>query len=57
MRYALPLVPLMYVAFSDVVVKREFKFILAILAIPIYLFSISFISQNVMPISDWAPFL
>ena len=56
-RYSLPIVPFLYAAFSDIVVKREFKIVLAILVIPIYLYSLSFISQNVMPISDWRPFL
>jgi hypothetical protein len=57
MRYALPIVPFLFVAFSDVLVKKEIKIALAIIIVPIYLFSLAFISQNVMPISNWAPFL
>jgi hypothetical protein len=57
MRYILPLVPFLYVAFADVLVKKEFKIAMAVIAIPIYLFSLAFISQNVMPISNWGPFL
>jgi Gpi18-like mannosyltransferase len=57
MRYSLPLVPFLYVAFSDTLVKKEFKIALGIIIIPIYLFSLTFISQNVMPISNWGPFL
>jgi Gpi18-like mannosyltransferase len=57
MRYFLPVVPFLFVAFSDVLLKKEFKIALAIIIIPIYLFSLAFISQNVMPISNWAPFL
>lgn len=57
MRYSLPLVPFLYVAFSDVLVKKEFKIAAAVIVIPIYLFSLAFISQNVMPIANWAPFL
>lgn len=57
MRYSLPLIPFLYVAFSDILVKKEFRVALAVVAIPIYLFALSFISQNVMPISNWAPFL
>jgi Gpi18-like mannosyltransferase len=56
-RYSLPLIPLLYVAFSDSLVKKEFKIATVLIAIPIYLFALSFISQNVMPISNWAPFL
>ncbi len=57
MRYSLPLVPFLYVAFADVLVKKEFKIATMVIIIPIYLFSLAFISQNVMPISNWAPFL
>lgn len=57
MRYILPLVPFLYVAFADILVKKEFKIALAVIVIPVYLYSLAFISQNVMPISNWAPFL
>jgi hypothetical protein len=57
MRYCLPVVPFMIIAFSDTLIKKEFKIALAIIIIPIYLYSLAFISQNVMPISNWAPFL
>ena len=57
MRYSLPLIPLLFVAFSDTLVKKEFKIGLAVIIIPIYLYSLAFISQNVMPIANWAPFL
>lgn len=57
MRYSLPLVPFLYVAFSDILVKKEFKIAAGVIIIPIYLFSLAFISQNVMPIANWAPFL
>lgn len=56
-RYALPVVPFLFIAFSDSIVKKQFKFLILLLIIPIYLFTLSFISQNVMPISDWSPFL
>ena len=57
MRYSLPIVPFLYVAFSEVLTSREFKIAAAVIAVPIYLFSLAYISQNVMPISNWAPFL
>lgn len=57
LRYLLPVIPFLYVAFSDFLVKKEVKIILAVLIIPVYLYSLSFISQNVMPISNWAPFI
>ena len=57
MRYSLPLVPVLFVAFSDSLIKKEFKIALCVIIIPIYLYSLAFISQNVMPIANWAPFL
>ena len=57
MRYTLPIVPFLLLAFSDEILKKEFKIVLAVIIIPIFLFSLAFISQNVMPIANWAPFL
>lgn len=57
MRYTLPIVPFLILAFSDELLKKEFKIVLGVIIIPIFLFSLAFISQNVMPISNWAPFL
>jgi len=56
-RYALPIVPFLIMAFSDTLTRKDFKIVIAIIIIPIYLFSLAYISQNVMPISNWAPFL
>jgi hypothetical protein len=57
LRYTLPIVPFLFVAFSDTITSRSFKIAMAVLTIPIYLYSIVYISQNVMPISNWAPLL
>ncbi|MFC1625698.1 hypothetical protein ACFL1Q_01520 [Patescibacteria group bacterium] len=56
-RYSLPLVPFALIAFSDTLIKKEFKIAMAVIILPIYLFSLAFISQNAMPVSNWAPFL
>lgn len=56
-RYALPIVPFLFVAFKDTLTKREFKYVAVLLIIPVYLFTLAFISQNIMPISNWGPFL
>jgi len=56
-RYSLPIIPFLLVAFSKTINKKEFRIVMAILFIPIFLFSLAYISQNVMPISDWTPFL
>ena len=57
LRYALPIVPFLFIAFKDALIKKEFRVVMLVLAIPIYLFSLVYISQNVMPISNWAPLL
>jgi hypothetical protein len=57
LRYSIPLFPLFFIAFSDTLIKKEFKIALGIVIVPIYLYSLAFISQNVMPIANWAPFL
>lgn len=57
MRYTLPLVPFLFIAFSEILLKKEIKIATMVIIIPIYLYSLAFISQNVMPISNWAPFL
>lgn len=57
MRYSLPLMPFAILAFKDLLLTEEAKYVVGLLIIPIYLFSLSFISQNVMPIANWAPFL
>lgn len=56
-RYSLPIVPFIIIAYRETLISKEFKIALAVLIIPIYLFSLAYISQNVMPISNWAPFL
>ncbi len=57
MRYSLPILPYVFVAFSKELSSREFKIVMVLLIVPIYLFSLAFISNNTMPISDWTPFL
>lgn len=57
LRYALPITPLMIIAFKDIIFSKEFKIAFWVIIIPIYLYSLSFISQNTMPISNWQPFL
>ena len=56
-RYALPAVPFIIKAYSNTLITKEFKIAFAIIIIPIFLFSLAYISQNTMPISNWSPFL
>jgi hypothetical protein len=57
MRYSLPLVPFLLLGYRDNLIKKEFKFVILVLIVPIYLYSLAFISQNAMPIANWEPFL
>lgn len=56
-RYILPIVPFLFIAFAKLLDSREFKIALVFLILPIYLFSIAFISNNITPIGDWSPLL
>lgn len=56
-RYGLPLVPLLYIAFARVLSAKEFKWVILMLLVPIYLFSLVFIANNTTPIGDWRPLL
>jgi len=56
-RYILPAAPFLLLSYFDILTSKEFKIVLVFIIIPIYLFSLSFISQNTMPISNWTPYL
>jgi hypothetical protein len=56
-RYSLPLAPMAIVAFAPYLCRKEVKFLLLFLSIPIYLYTINFIANNVLAIPDWTPFL
>lgn len=56
-RYSLPLVPFVFIAFAPLLSSKEFRWVTALLIIPIYLFAIAFITNNVTPIPDWTPLL
>jgi hypothetical protein len=56
-RYSLPLVPFVFVAFNKVLSSPEFRWVMVLLIIPIYLFSLAFVTNNVTPVSDWGPLL
>lgn len=48
-RYTLPVAPFVIIAFEKILVSKEFKIVLAILALAIYLYSQNFILNNVTP--------
>jgi hypothetical protein len=56
-RYSLPIFPLILISAAPILQNKHVKLLLAILIIPICLYSINFIAGNVTPISDWTPLL
>ncbi len=56
-RYSLPLWPMAAVAFEKFFTSKKFLIIFIILLPAIYLFGWNFIIFNIMPVSNWKPFL
>lgn len=55
-RYSLPLVPVVILGLSDILDKKEVRWALLLLLIPIYFYSLNFLTHNTAAISDWTPF-
>lgn len=51
-RYVLPVCPFILIAFEKVLTSKEFKIILPIIALALYLYSQNFIIENVAPIPN-----
>ena len=51
-RYTLPIAPFAMIAFEKILVSREFKIVLVILTLALYLYSQNFILQNSAPVPD-----
>ena len=51
-RYTLPIAPFVIIAFQHILVSKEFKIVLAILAIALYLYSQNYILSNIAPVPD-----
>ncbi|MBI2326322.1 hypothetical protein HYU91_02955 [Candidatus Collierbacteria bacterium] len=56
-RYSLPLAPMALIAWREIVSKKEFRWVLILLILPIFLYTWNFILNNQAPIPDWAPYL
>lgn len=54
-RYSLPLAPLAILAFSPILKDKKVRLLMIVVFVPAYLYSINFISQNIVPISNWSP--
>jgi len=56
-RYTLPIFPFILIAFEKVLVSKEFKIVLAILSLAIYLYAQNFLIVNTVSIADWTAYL
>ncbi len=56
-RYALPIVPSILLGSSDFLDKKETKIAIALLLIPLFLYTVGFVSNNTLEISNWSPLL
>jgi len=56
-RYSLPLIPVVLLGLSDILKRREVKWVLAAMVIPLYFYTLNFVAHNYTAIADWAPFL
>ncbi len=56
-RYSLPLLPLSVIAFESFFTSKQFRIIFGILLFGIFMYTWNFLIYNIMPISEWLPFL
>lgn len=56
-RYIIPVAPFALIGLDKYMQKKEFKIMLAVLVLPILLYSWNFLLHNISPVSDWAPYL
>ena len=55
-RYALPVFPFVMIAYQKTLVSKEFKIVLAIVALAIYLYTQNFLLNNTAPVAVLDPF-
>jgi len=51
-RYTLPIAPFVIIAFQHILVSKEFKIVLVILALALFLYSQNYIISNIAPVPD-----
>lgn len=56
-RYSLPLVPVILLGMSDLFKRKEIRISFVLLLIPLYFYTLNFLTHNIVSISDWTPFL
>lgn len=56
-RYSLPIAPIVIAGYSHLLESKYFKYGLAMISVPIFLYAWNFILNNVQPIMDWSAYL
>ncbi len=56
-RYSLPLVPIVLIGLSDILKNKTVRWILVLLLVPAYFYTLNFLNFNYSAIADWTPFL
>jgi len=56
-RYSLPIVPVVLVGLAEILDKREVRWAMAFLLIPMFLYSVNFLVHNTAGVATWQPFL
>ncbi|MBI1872006.1 hypothetical protein HYS10_01160 [Candidatus Collierbacteria bacterium] len=56
-RYILPIAPLVLLGWEKTLLRKEFRLLLLILILPIFLFTWNFLLNNQSPVADWTPYL
>jgi hypothetical protein len=56
-RYSLPLWPMAVIAFEHIFTSKRALLVGGVLIFGIYMYTWNFLGSNVMPISEWLPFL
>src|SRR3990172_2021986 len=55
-RYSLPIVPIVLMGFSEILDRKEMKWIWGAMLVPLFLYSLNFALHNFVAIGNWAQF-
>jgi len=54
-RYSLPLVPVVLLGLSEIFERKEVRWAIVLLIIPLFFYTLNFVTHNILAIADWAP--
>ena len=56
-RYSLPLVPVVLLGLAEIFERKEVRWVLVLMVIPLFFYTLNFVSHNPLLIADWTPLL